>query len=120
MRAIVGLVLGLSCLSANASLISRAGGQAYYDDVLDITWLTDANAGAGTSYDDGPSATDGRMTWASAQGWVASLNAGPGYLGATDWRLPTVTDTAAPGCDYAYTGTDCGYNVDVATGEMSH
>ena len=29
--------------AANAALLSRAGGQAYYDDVLNITWLGDAN-----------------------------------------------------------------------------
>ncbi len=35
-----------------------------------------------------------------------------------DWRLPTVTDTGTSGCDYAYTGTDCGYNMDTSTGEI--
>ena len=31
-----------------------------------------------------------------------------------------MTDTGTPGCDYGYTGTDCGYNVDLSTGEMAH
>jgi hypothetical protein len=30
-----------------------------------------------------------------------------------------VTDTGASGCDIAYTGTDCGHNVDTSTGEMA-
>ena len=30
----------------NAALIERLGGLAYYDDVADITWLTDANSWA--------------------------------------------------------------------------
>jgi len=29
-------------------------------------------------------------------------------------------DTGSPFCDFAYTGTDCGYNVDLATGELAH
>ncbi|MDP2325623.1 MAG: hypothetical protein Q8N51_16575 [Gammaproteobacteria bacterium] len=28
-------------------------------------------------------------------------------------------DTGTPGCDFAYTGTDCGYNVDLVAGEMA-
>lgn len=69
---------------ANAALVSRLGGQAYYDDQLDITWLADADAGAGSAFDDGPSTTDGRMTWANASAWAASLTIG----GVSDWRLP--------------------------------
>ena len=80
--------------------------EAYYDTVLDITWLANANY-AGTA-----------MIWANANTWAAGLN--PYGSGITGWRLPTVTDTGAPGCDYAYTGTDCGYSVDTATGEMAH
>ena len=96
----------VSTVEAN-SLASRLGGLAYYDDTLDITWLADANAGAGSAFDDGFSSTDGLMTWASANAWAASLN----INGVTGWRLPTMMDTGAPGCDFAYTGTDCGYNV---------
>ena len=31
-----------------------------------------------------------------------------------------MTDTGPSGCDFAFTGTDCGYNVNTATGEMAH
>ena len=34
-----------------------------------------------------------------------------------------MTDRGVPGCftpDYAYTGTECGFNVDTSTGEMAH
>lgn len=39
-----------------------------------------------------------------------------------NWRRPKVVDIGTPGCDspYAYSGTDCGYNVDLSTGEMAH
>lgn len=33
------------------------------------------------------------------------------YLGYSGWRLPTMVDTGTPGCNFSYTGTDCGYNV---------
>ncbi len=69
--------------------------EAYYDMTLDITWLADANV-------------NGVMTWAAANTWAANLDVN----GVTGWRLPTMIDTGAPGCEvFAYTGTDCGYNV---------
>jgi len=69
--------------------------EAYYDTALKITWLADANA-AGTT-----------MTWDAANTWAANLDVN----GVTGWRLPTMVDPGASGCDWAYTGTDCGYNV---------
>ena len=89
---------------------------AYYDTALNITWLADASAAVGSAYDTFSPGT-GEMTWSDANAWAASLNIG----GVTGWRLPTVTDTGSPGCDLSTTGgTDCGYNVDPATGEMAH
>jgi hypothetical protein len=84
-----------------------AGGDAsavfLYDTVLDVTWLRDANA-------------NGAMTWASANTWAANL-----VVGAyDDWRLPTMIDTGAAGCPgYAYSGTDCGYNVQTKSGNLT-
>jgi hypothetical protein len=48
---------------------------AYYDTVLDITWLTDANV-------------NGAMTWGAANAWAAGLMI-PGVGGG--WRLPKVS-----------------------------
>jgi len=80
--------------------------EAYYDTALNITWLANANY-AGTT-----------MSWTTAIAWAAGLDPyGSEIIG---WRLPTVTDTGTPGCDLFYTGTDCGYNVNTATGEMAH
>lgn len=61
--------------------------EAYYDTTLDITWLANANAGAGSAFDDGFSTTDGGMTWANANAWAAALDVN----GITGWRLPTTT-----------------------------
>ena len=57
------------------------------------------------------------MGWTAANTWAANLS----YAGYNDWRLPTMTDTGAPGCvAFANSGTDCGYNVDTAFSEMAH
>jgi len=58
--------------------------QAYYDPLLDITWLDDVLAGAGSDFDDGVSETDGLMTYVNANAWVATLT----VSGVSDWRLP--------------------------------
>lgn len=59
---------------------------AYYDTRLNITWLANMNAGAGSAFDNGASTTDGRMTWGNAVAWAASglMEFGGG------WRLPTI------------------------------
>jgi hypothetical protein len=110
-RFAITLLLCLGTCSAQASLLGRApltpGGtdyQAYYDTVLKITWVADGTLSKTTGYDG-----DGRMNWAAAQTWIESLNAGS-YLGVSGWRLPTILDTNAPGCQVSNGGTDCGYN----------
>ena len=80
------------------------GPEAFYDTALDITWLRNVQASGGF------------MGWASSNSWANSLVVN----GIGGWRLPTMVDTAAPGCDFAYNGTDCGFNVQTATSEMAH
>ena len=60
----------------------------------------------------------GVVSWFGAQAFTTYLNS-ISYGGSNQWRLPTVTDTSTPGCNFAYSGTDCGYNVNTATGEMA-
>ncbi|MCC7256859.1 MAG: VPLPA-CTERM sorting domain-containing protein [Gammaproteobacteria bacterium] len=119
----LGIALAVLLVSsANAALLSRLGGQAYYDSVLDITWLADANYAQTSAYDG-----DGLMNWASAQSWITSLNSA-GHLGASDWRLPTTlqpdiscqTQNVVPGypnqsSGYFCTGSEMGhlFNVDL-------
>lgn len=98
----LALMTGLSMLgNTHAALIDRGGG-LIYDDVLNITWLQDANYAKTSGYD-----ADGRMTWDDAMTWAANLSFG----GYDDWRLPNMIDTGTPGCNYANSGTDCGFNV---------
>ena len=93
--------------AAQAALIDRGEG-FIYDDVQDITWAQDANI-------------NGADTWANQVAWAAGYSQTHTVYGTfDDWRLPIWTDTGLPGCDYAYTGTDCGYNMDTSTSEMAH
>lgn len=72
----------------------------YYDDVGQCradpgptavydtdTEMRNANAGAGSPFDDYANTNDGKMSWQSANAWAASLN----INGVTGWRLPTTT-----------------------------
>lgn len=118
------VTLSLVSVSADAALLSRLSGLAYYDDVLDITWLANANLAATNHFGVLNIDSGGIMTWTLANEWIAGMNTA-NYLGQSDWRLPTVTDTGPPGCNdnsYPgwYSGTDCGFNIDPATGEMAH
>jgi hypothetical protein len=107
------LLLLLACGSANAALLSRAGGQAYYDDVLNITWLTNANLADTNDFGVAGINANGGMTWDKAQEWIGAMNAA-NYLGTSTWRLPTVSPVDGSTFDYTvlYDGSsDRGYNI---------
>jgi hypothetical protein len=77
---------------------------AFYDTALNITWLRNANV-------------NGWMSWNTANTWANNFSFG----GYDDWRLPTMVDTGAAGCDLSFAGgTDCGFNIQTATSEMAH
>ena len=108
----------------------------YYDTVLDVTWLADANLAASETFglpygadlgdhpaDAGAAAYEetiagapphlrGAMRWGAALHWIDAMNAAA-YLGFSDWRLPRMLDIGGDGCSPgpANAGTDCGYNV---------
>lgn len=67
--------------TAQASLVDRGNG-LLYDNVLNVTWLQDANYAKTSGY----SATD-KMNWTTATAWSAQLN----FDGLTGWRLATNT-----------------------------
>jgi hypothetical protein len=81
----------LSSLGVEAALIDRGNGMIY-DEVLNITWLQDANY-AQTQYETNSGEpglegdADGRMTWNAAQSWADNLI----YNGYDDWRLPSIS-----------------------------
>ena len=108
-------------LSANAELVSRLGGQAVYDTDRDITWIANGNLGVTQPFGVIGISGNGNMDWHTANEWIAAMNAA-GYLGFSDWRLPTtqVPDgscTVAPDDDtprndsrgYKCTGSELGH-----------
>ncbi len=109
-----GSLIGINISgSAQATLIDRGDGMIY-DDVLDVTWLQDANYAQTSGYD-----ADGRMTWEDANAWAAGLN----YGGYNDWRLPDVqpVDDVAINYNLSYDGsTDRGYNITSRQSEMAY
>lgn len=105
--ALLVLVGGLVSGAAQAALHDRGGGLVY-DDVLDVTWLADANYARTSGYD-----ADGAMNWQDALTWAENLSYYDSVRGVTydDWRLPFVRDGGLAYNDFAYSGTDRGYNV---------
>jgi hypothetical protein len=124
------LLLVVACGSANAALLSRLSGQAYYDTVLDITWLADANLADNTTFGVLGINANGTMSLAKANEWIGALNAAA-YLGKSDWRLPATLQPdpscgtqGDPGFPYPLQGSGTGctgsemghlYNVDGIT-----
>jgi hypothetical protein len=107
----------LSSGAAQAKLIDRGGG-LLYDDVLNVTWLQDANYAKTSGYDD-----DGRMYWSAAKTWASSLNisrfAGESLTG---WRLAANTPVGADwNYDWSTDGsTDSGFNITSPHSELSY
>ena len=88
-KKLAAILAGIGLLAsgaAQATLWDRGGG-LIYDDVLNITWLKDANYAKTSGYD-----ADGRMNWSAANAWAASLSYFDSVRSVTwtDWRLPTV------------------------------
>ena len=86
------LFLSVLSFGANAALVDRGSG-LIYDDVLDITWLQDANY-AKTSGFELVINSNGQMNWDNATAWAGGLS----YNGYDDWRLPITADPD-PNCE---------------------
>jgi hypothetical protein len=100
--------------TAQASLVDRGNG-LLYDDVLDVTWLQDANY-AKTS----GASVSGLMDWNTATTWAADLV----YGGYSDWRLASNTPVSGDsGFNYGYSvtgSTDSGYNITSPHSELAY
>ncbi len=57
------------------------------DDVLDVTWLQDANYALTSGFDSVDTEADGKFRWNYAKQFVDELD----YAGFSDWRLPKMT-----------------------------
>ncbi len=79
---IIFIVISLTVIfksHSRADLLDRGSG-LIYDDILDITWMQNANYAEGT------------LSWNNAMNWVDSLT----FQGYNDWRLPA-SDTSCTG-----------------------
>jgi len=70
---------------ANAALIKRTD-NLIYDDVANITWLSDVKYAKTSNFD-----LDGKMTWADSNAWVEQLS----IDGFTNWYLPSLNTNLA-------------------------
>jgi len=116
---ILALLAGLSLSGvAQATLIDRGGG-LIYDDVLNITWLQDANYAKTSGYD-----SDGKMTWADASIWADTLVYYDSVrnVNIDNWRLPTLTPVGASfNYDFSNNGsTDHGYGATSTHSELAY
>ncbi|MCB1749314.1 MAG: DUF1566 domain-containing protein [Gammaproteobacteria bacterium] len=95
----LGALFSTHFATADAALVSRAGGTMVYDSDRDITWLADANYAMTSGHD-----ADGRMTWSAASAWAEGLVFG----GYDDWRLPNaLPEPAFPA--YGETASEMGH-----------
>jgi len=106
---VLGMVATLG-ITSNADLIDRGSG-LIYDDVLDITWLQNANYAQTSGYD-----STGLMNWSQAMAWAVNLE----YYDSvrqvtwTDWRLPHILPVNGMSYDYNNNpdgSSDNGYNI---------
>ena len=96
--------------AAQAALFDRGGG-LIYDDVLNVTWLQDANYAKTTGH-----SADGYMSWNNATNWAENLSYYDGVRNITydDWRLPMAGPVNGISTNYnqSYNGsTDRAYNI---------
>ncbi len=116
---LLALLVGIALSgAAQATLIDRSGG-LIYDDVLNITWLRDANYARTSGYD-----ADGKMTWDDAVAWADTLvyHDSVRNVDYSDWRLPTLTPVGASfNYNFSNNGsTDVGYGITSPHSEMAY
>lgn len=117
--------LGFSGM-AQAALHDRGGG-LIYDDVLDVTWLQDANY-ADTQYANTGGAqgiAGGSSNWIQASNWAASLSYYDSIRNVTytDWRLPGVGPVNGGSFNYGFSvngSTDVGYGITSPNSELAY
>lgn len=100
--------------TAQAALLDRGDG-LIYDDVLNVTWLKDANYAISNSFGVSGINADGSMNWETAQVWIAGMNSTK-HLGYSSWRMPA-TLISDPACTTG-TGGLSGYDMNCIGSEL--
>ena len=122
--------IALSSGPVQATLFDRGGG-LLYDDVLNVTWLQDANYAFTSGYAGTHGEAykgfygDGRMPWDTATSWAASLVYHDSVRNAdySDWRLASNTPVNGVAWNYNYAdngSTDFGFNITSPHSELSY
>lgn len=96
-----------------------ATAEAYYDTVLGITWLADANYFQTSGAD-----PDGLADYVTLRTWAENLVLGPGGI-YQSWRLPQALPSNGRGWNYDYisydgVSSDMGYNHSASTNELGY
>jgi hypothetical protein len=126
---LVAIITTCFSVASEAALLNRGGG-LIYDDILNVTWLQDANYAVTSGYvannlkDDGRFSfnnvlADGRMGRNAASTWVNQLD----FRGYNDWRLPMMGPVNGTNFQLIVTrdgSTDRGWNITSPNAEMSH
>jgi hypothetical protein len=109
----------LSSGAAQAALNDRGGG-LLYDDVLNVTWLQDANYAKTSGYD-----ADGQMDWNAATAWAANLvyHDSVRNVDLSGWRL--ASNTPINGVSFnvfesTVGSSDIGFNITSPNAELSY
>lgn len=118
---LAGMVLGLNMATAEAALFDRGAG-LIYDDVLNVTWLQDANYAKTSGYD-----ADGLMDWVSAKTWAGNLvyHDSVRNVDYSDWRLAKNTPVNGSNANWNYSFsvggyTDVGFNITSVNSELAY
>jgi hypothetical protein len=119
LKSVAGVVLVAALVgNAQAALFDRGGG-LLYDDVLNVTWLQDANYSKSSGYD-----ADGLMTLSQATEWAENL----AYFDSvrsvsySDWRLASNKPVNGVNWQLSYSfdgSTDNGHNIVSQNSELS-
>jgi len=107
--------------TSHAALLDEGNGQLY-DNVTDLVWQQNANLAATNTFGLSGIDTNGRMTWGTAQNWIAAMNAND-YLGHSDWMLPSVSPVNGKSFNYNYSidgTTDRVYNITSSASPLSY
>lgn len=114
------LAAGLFLTGAAQAALHDRGGGLLYDDVLDVTWLQDANYAKSSGYH-----PTGKMSWAEANKWVSTLvyHDPARNVDHTGWRLPKVEPSDGKSFNHTFKldgTTDEGYNITSTRSEFSY
>lgn len=119
---ILALMTGAAVSNVTHAALFDRGSGLIYDDILDVTWLQNANLAATETFGVSGINANGSMNWDTAQSWIEAMNAAE-YLGYNDWRLPETGPVNGIAFQYASTvnGTaDYGFNITSPNSELSH